>query len=103
MAAYVLVLYEHPTDAAAFDQHYHKTHVPLVKQLPGLRDFSVSASPVTSPDKESSIHFIALLRFDSLSAVGVAMSSPEGQAAVNDVPRFASGGASVVMCEMQSQ
>jgi uncharacterized protein (TIGR02118 family) len=32
-----LVLYRQPSDVAAFERHYLGVHVPLAKQLPGLR------------------------------------------------------------------
>jgi uncharacterized protein (TIGR02118 family) len=30
-------LYETPADPEAFDRHYDQTHLPLIRQLPGLR------------------------------------------------------------------
>jgi uncharacterized protein (TIGR02118 family) len=38
----VLVLYNKPEDAQAFEQHYREVHLPLVKTLPGLQRFTIS-------------------------------------------------------------
>ena len=37
-----LVLYDTPADPEAFDRHYRDVHIPLAKQLPGLRRYTVS-------------------------------------------------------------
>jgi uncharacterized protein (TIGR02118 family) len=42
---------------------------------------------------------IATLTFDSLDALQAALGSPEGAAAAADVPNFATGGVTMLMCE----
>jgi len=37
-----LVVYETPADPAGFNRHYQEVHVPLAKQLPGLRRCTLS-------------------------------------------------------------
>ena len=41
MTARFLALYETPTDPEAFDRHYRQIHIPLLRQLPGLRRYTV--------------------------------------------------------------
>src|ERR1700710_525541 len=94
--AEVVVLYKTPKDPAAFDKHYADTHIPLAKKLPGLRKYQISQGPVASPAGPSGVHLIATLSFDSTAAIQAAFGSPEGQAAVGDLPNFATGGADVV-------
>ncbi len=94
--AQLLVLYGAPADPAAFEQHYHQIHVPLAKNIPGLRKYTINKGPVqalagTVP------HLIAILDFDSLADIQAAMASPEGQAAAGDLPNFASGGATLLI------
>jgi uncharacterized protein (TIGR02118 family) len=36
MAVKLVVLYTQPDDPDAFDRHYFETHLPLVRQIPGL-------------------------------------------------------------------
>ncbi|QQN64957.1 EthD family reductase [Bradyrhizobium diazoefficiens] len=93
----LIVLYKTPTDAAAFDKYYVETHIPLAKQLPGLRKYTVSKGPVGTPAGPSQYHLIATLTFDSLADIQKAFGTPEGKAAAADVPKFASGGVEMQM------
>ncbi|MCC6804039.1 MAG: EthD family reductase, partial [Anaerolineae bacterium] len=38
----LLVLYSQPSDIDAFERHYHDVHIPLVKQLAGLKRYTIS-------------------------------------------------------------
>ena len=92
MAYQLTVLYHHTDDAAAFDRYYDETHVPLAKTLPGLRSYSVSR-PGPGPDgQQPPYHLVAVLTWDSAEAFQKALGSAEGQAALEDVPKFATGG-----------
>ena len=85
------VCYGHPTDPAAFDAHYNSTHVPLAQKIPSVTSYTWRH--VASLDgSQPPYYLIAELAFESQEAMGAAMSSPEAQAAVADVPNFATGG-----------
>ncbi|GAA4942866.1 uncharacterized protein (TIGR02118 family) [Actinomycetospora succinea] len=90
----VTVLYGHPTDPAAFDEYYEKTHAPLAAPIPGVRSFTYRhcASLDGNPPP---YYLIAELSFDSMESLQDGMGSAEGQAAAADVPNFASGGATM--------
>jgi uncharacterized protein (TIGR02118 family) len=85
------VCYGHPADPAAFDAYYTSTHVPLAEKIPEVTSFtyrhcdSLDASPAP-------YYLLAELGFPSAEALAAALSSPEGQAAAGDVPKFATGG-----------
>ena len=95
--AKIVVLYNQPTDPAAFDAYYEPTHVPIARKIPKLRDFEMSTSPVMTPQGPAPYHRVAVLTFDSMADVQAAFASPEGQAAVGDVPKFATGGATMLI------
>lgn len=95
--AKILVMYNKPADAAAFDDYYFGKHVPLAKTIPGLRSYEVSAGPVVTPQGPSPYHLIATLTFDSMAAIGAAFASKEGQATVADVAKFAQAGVQTVI------
>ena len=40
MTVRFLALYETPTEPEAFDRHYREVHIPLARQLPGLRRYA---------------------------------------------------------------
>jgi uncharacterized protein (TIGR02118 family) len=95
--AELVVLYKTPKDAAAFDKHYAETHIPLAKKIPGLKKYAVSKGPVASPAGPSGVHLVAILTFDSVADIQAGFASPEGKAAGGDVPKFASGGADLLI------
>jgi uncharacterized protein (TIGR02118 family) len=95
--AEVVVLYKTPKDPVAFDKYYAATHIPLAKKMPGLRKYQVSQGPVATPAGPSAIHLIATLTFDSIEAVQKAFGSAEGEATAADLPKFASGGADILI------
>lgn len=97
--AQLVVTYRTPTDPAAFDRHYFERHVPMAKQIPGLRKYQVTHGPVATLAGPSDIHLIATLHFDSMAAIQSAFASPEGQAAAADVQGFATGGADMMFFE----
>jgi uncharacterized protein (TIGR02118 family) len=94
--AEVLVLYKTPKDPDAFDRYYAEIHIPLAKKMPGLRKFQVSQGAVATPAGPSGVYLIAMLTFDSMTAIQAAFGSPEGKAAAGDLPNFATGGADLM-------
>lgn len=89
-------LYNHPEDVAAFDKHYDEVHAPLANTIPGLQRYTV-ARP--GPDAEGNAplyHLVAVLDFADEAAFGAGMGSPEGQAAVADLPNFAGAGVTLL-------
>ena len=94
------VLYSPPADAAAFDDYYHSTHVPLAEALPGLRRFEVSKVSGSLDGSTPLYHLQAELYFDSTDALWGALGSAEGQATAADVAKFASGGVTMMLSEV---
>jgi uncharacterized protein (TIGR02118 family) len=90
--ARLVVMYGTPKDPGAFDKYYFETHVPIAKQIPGLRKYEVSRGAIGTPAGPSRFHLIATLHFDDMKSVENAFASPQGQAAAADVAKFASGG-----------
>lgn len=97
----VIVLYGHPADPAAFDEHYANVHAPLVQKMPGLKLFEVSRVVGTADGGDLPHYRIAELSFESQETLQAALSSPEGQETVGDLPNFASGGATVLFAEVE--
>ena len=97
MAAKLLALYHTHTDAAAFDAYYTGIHAPLVKQMPGLRTYTLNAGPVRTPEGPAPYHAIADCTFDSMEALQTAVQSPEGTAVLADVANFGQAGLTVLL------
>lgn len=82
--ARMLVIYRTPSDPAAFERHYFTVHVPLAKQLPGLRSYRTSRGPVTQLTPGAAPHLVAELEFDSLDAIRAAFATDAGRACAAD-------------------
>jgi len=97
--AKLVVLYNKPSNPAAFDAHYASTHAPLAKKIPGLTRFEISTGPVSTPAGESPYHLVAILGFESADALLAGLQSPEGKAAAGDLANFAQAGAELLIFE----
>ena len=95
------VIYNHPTDPTAFEQHYNGTHVPLALKMDVARlEFTLFSS---SPDgSRPAFHRMAELYFRDATHMASTLASPAGRTAVDDIPKFATGGATVVVGSVQT-
>jgi uncharacterized protein (TIGR02118 family) len=96
-----LVLYGMPVDPAEFERHYREVHIPLAKQLPGLRRYSISRGPLSGVRGGEPFHLIAELDWDDMDALRAAFASPIGQATGADVPLLATGGVRSMIYELE--
>lgn len=98
----LLVMYGHPKDPAAFDKYYKETHLPIAMKIKGLTRWTVGKVQGTPDGSPVPYYYLADLFAESREAMEKILASPEGQAAVNDVPKFASGGVTFIYtdCDM---
>jgi uncharacterized protein (TIGR02118 family) len=86
--AQMIVIYKTPRDPAAFDRHYFEVHVPLIRQLPGLRRLETNRGPIISLYGAGDAHSLTTLCFDSLSDINAAFMSEPGRACAADRQRL---------------
>lgn len=81
MARFV-VMYDKPSDIEAFERHYREVHIPLAKQLPGLRRYTIShdAMPVIGEP----CYLVAMLDWDDMESLGAALGSEAGDRTAED-------------------
>jgi uncharacterized protein (TIGR02118 family) len=79
-----LALYTTPSDSEAFERHYREVHVPLAKQLPGLRRYTISRN-VTPVRGDQEYYLVAELEYDDMDTLRAAFVSPQGKATADDV------------------
>jgi uncharacterized protein (TIGR02118 family) len=77
-----LVLWDTPSDPEAFDKHYREVHIPLCKQLPGLRRFTLSRNP--APIVGEPYYQVAQLDWDNMTALREAFASEIGERTAAD-------------------
>jgi uncharacterized protein (TIGR02118 family) len=96
----LMVLYGRPDDTETFDRHYRDVHIPLAKQLSGLRRYTVSRGVAVTTGEDSS-YLVAELDFDDQAALEAALGSPGGRAAGKDmITNLASGGVRTLVFEV---
>jgi uncharacterized protein (TIGR02118 family) len=93
MTVKLVVLYPHPDDPAAFDDHYLGVHMPLVQAIPGLLRAESGRFDGALDGGEHSWYRIAELYFAGRAEMDAAFASPEGQATAADYGKIAPPGA----------
>ncbi|MFI1920391.1 nitroreductase/quinone reductase family protein [Nocardia sp. NPDC020380] len=78
-----VVMYDVPSDIEAFERHYREVHIPLAKQLPGLRRYTISHN--VTPVIGAPYYLVAMLDWDDLDALGAAFGSDIGTQTARDV------------------
>ena len=92
----LLVLYNPPEDAVAFDKYYNEIHIPLAKQLPGLVRYTISRNLAAN----AQYYLIAELDWADMASAQAALRSPVGAACAADVAKFATTGAPTLLFEV---
>ena len=87
----LVVLYLQPTDPDHFRDYYTNTHVPLAKKIPGQLGYRYSFEVTPAP---GSPPYFAVFEadFPDGETLRAGLASPEGVAALADVPNYATGG-----------
>lgn len=97
----LLVLYGHPQDPAAFDRYYQEAHIPIAKKMKGLKKWTIGKVVGAPGSKPPPYYYVADLYMESREEFEALLASPEGQAAVADVPNYATGGVTFVYTEVE--
>jgi uncharacterized protein (TIGR02118 family) len=102
MTIKLVVMYAHPDDPAAFDEHYFGVHMPLVDKLPGLERTETTKVTAALDGGEHTYHRITGLYFADEEAMGAAFGSPEGAATAQDYGQIAPPGSRMLISVVDS-
>ena len=97
----LLVLYGHPKDPVAFDKYYRETHIPIAKRMKGLKKWTIGKVQGAADGSASPYYYMADLYAENRQAFDVLLASPEGKAAVADVPNYATGGVTFIYTDIE--
>ena len=93
----VTVLYGHPASPDEFEKYYASTHLPLAAKMKGVARIELTKF-VAGPDRgKPAFYRMAELYFTTQAQMEQSLGSTEGQATVADLPKFATGGFTVVI------
>jgi uncharacterized protein (TIGR02118 family) len=65
MTARFLALYEVPADPEAFGRHYREVHIPLARQLPALRRYTLGGDAAAI--RGAPYYLVAELEWDTMA------------------------------------
>jgi uncharacterized protein (TIGR02118 family) len=97
----VEVIYNHPTDPAAFQDHLHNNHIPTAWEVPDLIQLIVHSDLVGVDGAPGDIYQIGTVIFDSQASLESALASDQGQAAIADIANFATGGFTAYLAHVE--
>ena len=92
----VTVLYGHPASPEQFEKYYEHTHIPIAEKMRGVARFETTKFTPGPGGVKPAFYRMAEIYFSTDAQMQATMSSPEGQAAVADLPNFASGGVTIL-------
>ena len=97
----LIAMYRRPENLEEFERAYRETHLPLVEQMPNLRQVEINR--VTgAPTGEPEYYLIAELSFDTREEMMEAISSDASRQAARSLRAFAQGLITMVFAETES-
>ncbi len=90
------ILYGHPTDVDAFEDYYLGTHMPIAGKMNGVDRLELTRFGAGPDGSAPAYHRMAEIYFSDAKQMQETLGSAEGQAAVADLPNFASGGVTML-------
>jgi uncharacterized protein (TIGR02118 family) len=97
----ITVLYGAPKDPAAFEKYYLEKHMPLVYAVKEIKRTELAVGLPGPDGKPPAFYRVTELWFDSPEHLQQVAAMPEWKKIVEDVPNFASGGATVVISKIE--
>jgi uncharacterized protein (TIGR02118 family) len=80
--------------------HHGQGSRALAQKIPGLQRFEAARGFATPDGSAVPYQRIAELTFEDMDALQAGFGSEDGQAAVNDIPNFATGGVTIFFAEI---
>jgi len=98
----VTVLYGIPASPDDFEKYYTSTHLPLAAKMMGVARIELTKF-VAGPDGgKPAFYRMAELYFTTQVQMEQSLGSAEGKATVADLPKFATGGVTVLIGSVEA-
>ncbi|MCG2459267.1 EthD family reductase [Flavobacteriaceae bacterium F89] len=94
-------LYGHPTDAKAFEEYYANAHMAKASKMTGYEKLELTKFTGAPDGGKPAYYRMAEFWFSSPEAMQAMMGSPEGVAVAADLANFATGGATLLVGEVE--
>ena len=97
----VTVLYHHPKDTQQFEEYYSQKHLPVARQMPELSKVELTKFESGPGAAKPAYYRMAELYFHAKKTMEETMGSPEGQATIDDLANFATGGVTILLGDVE--
>lgn len=94
----IIVLFGQPKDPKLFDEQYWKDHVPIVKGMPGLKNYVVH-KVTGAPRGEPGYYQVVELEFENMDSMKKALESQAGRDSGRHGVKIATGGITFLYAE----
>ncbi|HZD12423.1 MAG TPA: EthD family reductase [Candidatus Binatus sp.] len=92
------MLFGKPADPKAFDEEYWKDHVPLARQMPGVKKYTVNKI-VGAPRGEPAYYQMVEVEFDNMDSLKKALESSASRESGKHAVKMATGGITFLYAE----
>jgi uncharacterized protein (TIGR02118 family) len=101
MPTKITVIYDNPTDAAAFEAGYADGQVRLAKALPGLQRIETSKVWPKEDGSPTPAYRLIDLYFADYDAASAAVATPEAAALIPNILGLATGGVRILFADIE--
>jgi uncharacterized protein (TIGR02118 family) len=101
MTTKITIIYDNPTDAAAFEAGYADGHVALAKALPGLQRFETSKVWPKEDGSPTPLYRMVDLYFPDYDTASAAVATPEAGALFPSIFALATGGVRIAFSDIE--
>ena len=98
----VTVLYGIPTSPEQFEKYYKGAHLPLAAKMKGVTRIEFTKFVSGPAGAKPAFYRMAELYFKTQAQMEQSLQSPEGQATVADIPKFATGGVTMIIGSVEA-
>jgi uncharacterized protein (TIGR02118 family) len=102
MSVKLTVVYDNPTDPAAFEEHYKSVHLPLAGKIKNVKRVELAKVFPKEDGSPTPAYRVAELYFDDYDTACAAATSPEGQATIADAVQIGTGGVKFLLCDVET-
>jgi uncharacterized protein (TIGR02118 family) len=96
------LLYGHLVDPQDFERYYAEKHLPLAQKMQGITRLELTRFGPEPDGSEPDYYRMAELYFQHEAQLQTTLGSPEGQAAIDDLSNFATGGVTTLVGSVES-
>ena len=101
MTVKLTVVYDNPTDPAAFEAHYAKEHMAVASKLPDVQKVETAKVFPKEDGTPTPAYRTADLYFADYDTACAALATPEGGALIQDIFALATGGVKLLLSDIE--